>query len=1010
MKLYKYIIAACLLILFLVTPNVADAASSRVALINDVKGTVYIKMGGGKKEIKAAEGMSVAEGYTIRTEGKSSITIEYDDGTESTLGANSKVLISDLDGKNGKKTKLKVVTGKLWNSVKNILNINDKYDVETPTAVMGVRGTLFLVTADPVTGETKVSVLDGEVATEANTSGADAEEQLVTLNEELSVMTSSELLSKKQDLDTIVFVKSTDSQILVKVITDVIEKSSSANQQATEIQESFKQSGKKEDILKALKLSKTANSLSLLEEMLIKQIKEQGKTQEINELLKESKKTLEQIEQQTTKLQEETKKTVEKVTDAAKANGVSEKEMKEVLPNAEKVKEQKEKMTVAKPVERPVPAPSGEYNPPVENPRVGQPTAYPTGEYITAGTMVRLTSATPGAKIFFTVDGSVPTSASHQYVEPFPIYEDTTVKAIAILNGKSSEMITISYKIQEISATASILIKGLPDNTLPELYNQVTLTYYDENEEIYVKTYLHNYSITTTSTGTILSIFGLIPESNNYIISAEINGYLVQGEFSDLGPNQIEWNIDNIDDYVAPNVIINLDDNDGGAASKNLEDLQIIISKHSPFNSEASDDGYIFENVMSSFTIREGTKIKPGTYNFQVVGRDSENGYSLLKTAQEINRENNKLTFTSEEIAKLTFQQEDVNLKPVHAVGMLDSDDYFNSFRHVNLSYSKDGNKVYLNNMYVTKTKSERERMAVMVSYQFQKDSKVYEINYFIENQDITSNLTFDLNTTLSIDPGWIVENYEGPIFNNTELSNYLVPKVTDSNGYIINAMYEVGNSEGLINGKVSIINDQNYEKMVDGFNFSYFTLNEISEGLIGSTILKFEVPNSPIEIDPYVVEFLLENNDESCIENECYPVKEIKGSINISGVEVPSDGEGLTFIVRAYPVGYEANPTNEVDESLVSSYPITFGVEDSSLSYDLYFQGSQINLGYTLKLFLLNGDVPVFVDTHVDILYPFDDTVLDFFITNEQLQNIPNPIGDSPPPDGDSPAPDETA
>lgn len=56
--------------------------------------------------------------------------------------------------------------------------------------------------------------------------------------------------------------------------------------------------------------------------------------------------------------------------------------------------------------------------------------------------VVTLASATPGAIVHYTVDGSAPTASSPQYFAPFLVASNLTVKAIAITPGSSASNIT----------------------------------------------------------------------------------------------------------------------------------------------------------------------------------------------------------------------------------------------------------------------------------------------------------------------------------------------------------------------------------------------------------------------------------------------------------------------------------------------------------------------------------------------------------------------------------------
>jgi hypothetical protein len=50
--------------------------------------------------------------------------------------------------------------------------------------------------------------------------------------------------------------------------------------------------------------------------------------------------------------------------------------------------------------------------------------------------------------IYFTLDGSVPTTASARYSQPIPILQSTTIRAVAVANGYAmSDVSTGMYVI-----------------------------------------------------------------------------------------------------------------------------------------------------------------------------------------------------------------------------------------------------------------------------------------------------------------------------------------------------------------------------------------------------------------------------------------------------------------------------------------------------------------------------------------------------------------------------------
>lgn len=78
---------------------------------------------------------------------------------------------------------------------------------------------------------------------------------------------------------------------------------------------------------------------------------------------------------------------------------------------------------------------------------VEAPVFSPAAGEVTSGTAVSLSTATSGASIYYTTDGTTPTASSTLYTAAVPITAATTFKAIAIKGGVSSEVATATYTI-----------------------------------------------------------------------------------------------------------------------------------------------------------------------------------------------------------------------------------------------------------------------------------------------------------------------------------------------------------------------------------------------------------------------------------------------------------------------------------------------------------------------------------------------------------------------------------
>jgi hypothetical protein len=75
------------------------------------------------------------------------------------------------------------------------------------------------------------------------------------------------------------------------------------------------------------------------------------------------------------------------------------------------------------------------------------PTIYPSAGIYSAPQTVVITDSTPGATIYYTTDGSNPSSTSSVYAGPILLNASETINAIAILNGASSGASSAAYTV-----------------------------------------------------------------------------------------------------------------------------------------------------------------------------------------------------------------------------------------------------------------------------------------------------------------------------------------------------------------------------------------------------------------------------------------------------------------------------------------------------------------------------------------------------------------------------------
>lgn len=159
---------------------------------------------------------------------------------------------------------------------------------------------------------------------------------------------------------------------------------------------------------------------------------------------------------------------------------------------------------------------------------VATPTFTPAaGLYISAQT-VTLECATEGATIYYTTDGTEPTTSSSVYAEPFTVSMTTTVKAFAAKEGmNNSAVATAEYTIIEVMTIASARALAVNEYALV----QGIVTFID-GRNIYVQDatagidlfFNSNTVPTTLAIGDMVKAYGKVAVYNGLVELSSING------------------------------------------------------------------------------------------------------------------------------------------------------------------------------------------------------------------------------------------------------------------------------------------------------------------------------------------------------------------------------------------------------------------------------------------------------------------------------------------------------
>lgn len=186
MKAVKLLLTA-ILVLVLVNPTAALAKDTdKAGKITAVSGQAEVKKGGGTKKFKAFKGMAITQGDTILTGKDGKVTMDLDSDKEVTIGSDTTLTVSELV-KNAKamggKTSLSLLKGKVLIKIKKKLEGDSRFEIETPTAIMGVMGTEFVVGYE--NEESYVGVFEGAVTTAYGVDGT--EQTVVSPDEQLKL-------------------------------------------------------------------------------------------------------------------------------------------------------------------------------------------------------------------------------------------------------------------------------------------------------------------------------------------------------------------------------------------------------------------------------------------------------------------------------------------------------------------------------------------------------------------------------------------------------------------------------------------------------------------------------------------------------------------------------------------------------------------------------------------------------------------------------------------------------
>jgi len=135
--------------------------------IQDIKGKAEIRKARMTWFKPAAKYMTVNAGDEIRTGPDSEVVLTLESSAVNGVKANTSFGLKHFEVNpetEAAQIKIDLPKGKLWSEVGRLKTKDSSFEIETPTVVTGVRGTVFLVEVEEETADSSIAVLSGKVA------------------------------------------------------------------------------------------------------------------------------------------------------------------------------------------------------------------------------------------------------------------------------------------------------------------------------------------------------------------------------------------------------------------------------------------------------------------------------------------------------------------------------------------------------------------------------------------------------------------------------------------------------------------------------------------------------------------------------------------------------------------------------------------------------------------------------------------------------------------------------
>jgi hypothetical protein len=243
--------------------------------------------------------------------------------------------------------------------------------------------------------------------------------------------------------------------------------------------------------------------------------------------------------------------------------------------------------------------------------QVAPPALSPVGGTYTSSVTVTISDGTAGATIYYTTDGSTPTTASTPYSSPITLSQSATVKAMAAASGMANSIVaSATYTIQQQVATPALSPAGGTYTssvtvTISDGTAGATIYYTTDGSTPTTASKPYSSSITLTQSATVKAMAVASGMTNSGVVSST---YTIQVPAPALSP---------VGGVYTSSVTVTMTDSTAGATIYYTTDGSTPTTASTPYSSPITVSQTATIKAMATASGMANSSVASATYTIQ---------------------------------------------------------------------------------------------------------------------------------------------------------------------------------------------------------------------------------------------------------------------------------------------------------------------------------------------------------------------------------------------------------